>query len=129
MMLRNRGKEGFADFLVNRFNPDYEYSAKEKEINTRDFRIDKPRTIDINARYNEFKSFVKSDAYHNTQIATNLLSLKFSVSTEQLTSTLQSKHGMSREECQDVLKNMANSKHVDVRKNHYTNEVVLRKLQ
>ena len=126
-MLRNRDKEAFADFLVNRFNPDYEFTAKE--INTRDFLKERPSMIDINSRYNEFKSFEKSDVYRNTQIATNLLSPKFSISSEQFASTLQTKHGLSREDCQEVLRNMANSRLVDIHTNPYTNEVGLRKLQ
>ncbi len=62
MILRNRDKEQFADFLVNRFNPDYEYTAKEKEMDTRDYRIEKPAMIDVNARYEEFKTFEKSNS-------------------------------------------------------------------
>lgn len=127
MILRNKDKEQFADFLVNRFNPDYEYTAKEKEIDSRDFRIDKPRTIDINARFKEFKSFEKSDSYRNTQIATNLLSTKFDVTQSQLTDTLKSKHGMSDNECNEVLRNMANSRDVDVRVGTFDRVVKLRR--
>ena len=119
MIIRNRDKEQFADFMTNRFNEDYEYNSKQKEIDTRDFRVERPRMVDITARYNEFKSFEKSDSYRNTQIATNLLSPKFDITTDQLKSTLQSKYQLTTDECNEVLQNMANSHQVDMHVNSY----------
>ena len=91
MRIDNRDKESFAEFITNRLDPDYEYNSKQKEIESRDFRVEKPKTVDINTRYKEFKDFEKSDSYRNTQIATDLLSPSFGISASDLTGTLKQK--------------------------------------
>jgi hypothetical protein len=117
----------FADWICNQFDDNYDYNSKRKEIDSKDYRVSKIRTVDINSEYKEFKEYEKSDAYRYTQIATNLLSHKFDVTGDQLTDTLQSKYGLSQNECSDVLKNLANSKNIDIHQNSYTKAVTLRK--
>jgi hypothetical protein len=115
------------DFITNCFNPDYEYDSKHKEIESRDFRVQKPKMSDINARYDEFKNFEQSPSYRNTKIATNLLSSKFEVNASDLTDTLIQKYGLSHSDCDEVLKNMANSKDVDMRTGTFDKVVKLKR--
>ncbi len=125
--MRSIDKEQFVDFITNRFDPEYEYNSKQKEIDTRDFRVEKPKTVDINTRYNEFKGFEKSSSYRDTQIATDLLSSNFEISASDLTDTLKQKYGLSNSDCNEVLKNMSNSKDVHMRVGTFDKVVKLKR--
>lgn len=127
MKIINREKEGFVDWICNQRDPDYEYSSKEKEIQSRDFRVEKPKMSDINTRYDEFKNFETSSSYRNTQIATNLLSTKFEINATDLTNTLKQKYGLSNNDCNSVLKNMANHKNVDMRTGTFDHIIKLKR--
>ncbi len=126
--LKRDDKESFADFLVNRFDPEYEYTSKQKEMDTRDFRVEKPKRVDIISRYDEFKNFEQSDSYRHTQIATDLLSQNFDVTEDQLCNTLQTQYHLSKNESNEVLRNLANSRDVEVRRGTFDKVVKLDEL-
>jgi hypothetical protein len=126
-MINNRDKESFADFITNRFDPNFEYTSKEKEIEGRDFRIDKPKTSDMVSRYSEFKDFEQSDSFRNTQIAANLLSNKFDIESSHLSNVLKQKYHLSNSECNEVLKNLGNHKNVEVSGGLFYKDYKLRK--
>ncbi len=115
------------DFLCGgELDPEYPIRQKQREL-ANDFRKNKVRTLDINSEYNEFRAFASSPEFKHTQIATELLSRDFDVTDTQLKSTLQSNHGLSDGECNQVFKNLANSKMVNCDINSYTKEVRLRR--
>jgi hypothetical protein len=118
--------EGFVDWICNRNEEDYEYNMKRKEIDNKDFRIDKVKTLDINSEYDEFKKFEKSDSYKNVIRATNLLSDKGSVTNEQLKSAMQRNYDLSALEYGKVLEQLANSKNVGVRMGTFDKKIKLR---
>ena len=126
-MLKHKDKEGFIDFITNGFDESYQYDSKQKEIDARDFRVEKPRMSDVNSRYDEFKSFEQSSSYKNTQIATNLLSNKFPISSDQLSTVLKTKYNMSQNDVNAVLNNIANHKDVDVRRNLFSDDIKIKK--
>ena len=108
------------DFLCGgELDEDYPIRQKQRELEN-DFRKNKVRTLDINAQYSEFRAFAATPEYKHTQIATELLSRDFDVTDTQLKSTLQSNYGLSNGECNQVLKNLANSKMVNCDINSYT---------
>ncbi len=115
------------DFLCGgELDPQYPFRQKQRELEN-DFRKSKARTIDINAQYSEFKAFASTPEFKHTQIATELLSRDFDVTDTQLKSTLQSNYGLSDGECNQVLKNLANSRNVEFNVNSYTKAVKLRR--
>ncbi len=115
--MRQKDKELFD--LMNNNNENYEITSKQKEIDNGDFRVERPKMMDISSRYNEFKNFQKSAAFRHTQIATELLNDRFSVTDKELSNTLQSKYGLNARECDTVMRNLANSKLVDISINSY----------
>jgi hypothetical protein len=126
MRINNRDKEQFADFITQRFDPQYEYNSKQKELD-KDWRKEKPHMSDVLTRYSEFKDFQNSSEYENTNKATNLLSNKFDISAGELSSVLKSKYGMSDGECNQVLRNMANHRDVDMRRNLFGEDIKLKR--
>jgi len=121
-----KDNESFADFITNRFNPDYEYDCKEKEITEHDFRVEKPKTTDINDDMMSSKT-LRATSFRHTQLATDLLSTKFDISASNLTDTLKQKYGLDVKDCNGVLKNMSNSKHVSMRVGTFDKIVKLRR--
>ena len=45
----------------------------------------------------------------------------------QLTNTLKSKYGMTNSECQDVMRNLSNSKDVEMWRGKFDNKIKIRK--
>lgn len=124
-MIPNKDKESFSRFIVDRFSETYEYDFKEAELSDKDFRKTAIRG-DINERYNDFKNFERTPSYHNTVKATGLLSQDFSISQDDLIHTLRAT-GMSKDEINDTLRQMANSKNVSLYRNTYTGLTSLRR--
>ncbi len=106
----------FVDWLVDgQFDPEYEYKSKRRELDKLDHRVNKVKSVDVNAEYKEFKQYEKSDVYRNVQRATQLLSKDFDITSSHLKSTLQRNYGLSDSEYNNMLEHLANSKDVDVR--------------
>lgn len=126
-MIRSDEREGFIDWVCDQNDEDYEYNSRRKELNNKDFRVNKVKTLDVNAEYNEFKDFEKSKSYYNTKIATDLLSSDFEINATQLTDTLKQKYGLSNNDCNAVLRNMSNHKDVDMRVGTFDKVVKLRR--
>lgn len=124
-MIPNKDKDSFARYVTDRFSPTFEYDRKEDEISARDFRINKP-SGDIDQRYESWKSYEKSSQYSNVRKAEGLLPCDFSTSAEHLSSTLQS-IGLSKSECEETMRGLANDKNVIMSRNDYTKQISLRR--
>lgn len=118
----------FADWLAGgQFDPEYEYNSKCRELDKLDYRVNKVKTVDVNAEYKEFKEYEKSDVYRNVQRATQLLSKDFDITSDHLKSTMRRNFGLSDSEYNNTLEHLANSKDVDVRAGTFDRVVRLRR--
>ncbi|SRR6266540_1890397 len=126
MRLHNKDSDSFARFMTDRLSESYEFDTMEQELDN-DFRIEKP-SGDVAFRYNDFQEFSKSNIYHNNLLAQSLLSENISISSDQLTSTLQNKYGLSSQECKDTLRSLANTKNIAIHQNKFTKEISIKKI-
>lgn len=126
MRLSPRDRDMFASYLNNTLEPNQDITLARQNMDQNDFRVTKPKMIDIAAESREFNEFKSQKSYSNTLYCEGLLSRDFSVSQEQLTENL-SKIGMTKNEINDVMHNLANHKDVIYFKNPYTSEVSFRK--
>lgn len=126
-MIPAKDRKSFSEYMSRQFDEEFPYDMARQHIDDNDFRIRKPQTLDISAAARDFDAYSRTDSYRNTVLATDLLDTNFSVSESQLTNILKSKYGLSNNECQDVMKNLSNSRAVDIHQNQFTKEVRLRK--
>ena len=108
------------------FNEDFQYQMKERELK-KDFRLNKHKYTDINAEYKDFATFQQTDQYSNTLKAKALLSEQWDTNSDSLRETLMTIYKMSNQDCDQVMRNLGNSKDILCHKNNFNGTVTLRK--
>lgn len=126
-MIKPSDRKNFAEYINRQFDEELPYDMARQNIDDNDLRIRKPATLDVVAAAREFDSFSRTETYKNAILATELLDSNVSVSENQLVNALKSKYNFSNAQCHDVLKQLSNSRAVDISRNSYTKEVRLRK--
>lgn len=121
-MIPTKERKNFAEYLSRQLDEEFPYDMARQNIDDNDWRIRKPATLDVVAAAKEFDQFSRTQTYRNTITATELLS-NVPITPSQLTNALRSKYEMSDSECQDVLKQLNNSRAVNVHVNPYTKSV------
>ena len=76
------------------FDPEHEFNSKRRELDKLGHRVNKIKTVDVNAEYRQFKQYEKSNVYRNVQGATHLLSKGFEITNDDLRST---------QECSEII--------------------------
>jgi len=105
---------------------DFQYNIKEKELK-KDFRFNKDKFSDINSQYRDFAQFQQTDEYVNTMKARELLSDQWDTNSDSLRETLMTTYKMSNYDCDQVMRNLGNSRDVECHKNNFNGIVRLRK--
>lgn len=118
----------FADWIAGgQFDPEYEYNSKRRELDKLGHRVNKVKTVDVNAEYKVFKEYEKSDVYRNVQRATQLLSREFDITNDQLKSVMKRNYSLRDGEYHSLLEHLSNSKDVNVRIGTFDRVVKLRR--
>lgn len=103
-------------------DPDYQYRSMKRTLQS-DWRREKPKMQDINYQAKEYREFTKTDSYRLTNIARNLISDKYETSSDHLTDVLKNQYNFTTNEVNETLKNLANCKDVNMRKELFKDSV------